>query len=84
VTRHVSNSRGRPEQLWVAPQPRRRPSAGQICASHCRARLGRATGGVVQELLGPRDLTATMIHTLVPNRGPAGVLSPIDRLPERR
>jgi site-specific recombinase XerD len=34
----------------------------------------------VQELLGHKDVTTTMIHTHVLNRGGRGVVSPADRL----
>ena len=40
-------------------------------------------GETVQELLGHADVKTTMIDTHVLNRGPVGVVSPLDRLPVR-
>jgi integrase len=36
----------------------------------------------VQDLLGHRDVRTTQIYTYVPNRRPAAVRSPIDRMPD--
>ena len=40
-------------------------------------------GETVQELLGHSDVKTTMIDTHALNRGPMGVVSPLDRLPVR-
>ena len=37
----------------------------------------------MQELLGHSDVRTTMIYIHVLNRGPMGVVSPLDRLPMR-
>jgi site-specific recombinase XerC len=49
-------------------------------APTCSAMFETLVIRTVQELLGHREVTTTMIYTHVLNRGPAGVRSPADRM----
>lgn len=66
--------------------PRRHPEASHAphCATRSRPTCWRAGTifALPKELLGRRDVTTTQIYTHVLNRGPFGVRSPADQMPE--
>jgi integrase len=58
----------------------RRLRVSGVFARTRKLQTGRSGIRTVQELLGLRDVTTTQVYTHVLHRGPAGVLSPADRI----